>query len=398
MERKMSIAIENVLMDQKFFDAIEQVEKYLEENDVQKGMVIQTLIFDKKVFATKQEAMDWASSHGFHITKEIDETEDSFRIRQYDPAQFIEGSFRTIEIRNGIKAVVGKLIDEATAGLYLSLMNPEGIKLSESLPSIIEICKVVEGYHAKYGKVVITKEMLNQMMINFDEKVIGVDISIDYDHETREAAGWIRSVFLNYEQNKLMAEEKWTPKGALALNDREFRYFSPEFTLNYIHPHTGKEHGCTLTGGALVNRPFLKMDAIVELKNSNGGLKMTETILLTEHKEKVSVLEKEIENLKLSEKKLSDELTQIKAEKEKAERDAAFEKLFSENKINKAQLQALKDGKGLLDVLSMYEKMNTEPKGNETNTEQVTLSEEETIVCKKLGLKPEDYSKYNLKK
>lgn len=394
----MSIAIENVLMDQKFFDAIEQVEKYLEENDVQKGMVIQTLIFDKKVFATKQEAMDWASSHGFHITKEIDETEDSFRIRQYDPAQFIEGSFRTIEIRNGIKAVVGKLIDEATAGLYLSLMNPEGIKLSESLPSIIEICKVVEGYHAKYGKVVITKEMLNQMMINFDEKVIGVDISIDYDHETREAAGWIRSVFLNYEQNKLMAEVKWTPKGALALNDREFRYFSPEFTLNYIHPHTGKEHGCTLTGGALVNRPFLKMDAIVELKNSNGGLKMTETILLTEHKEKVSVLEKEIENLKLSEKKLSDELTQIKAEKEKAERDAAFEKLFSENKINKAQLQALKDGKGLLDVLSMYEKMNTEPKGNETNTEPVTLSEEEIIVCKKLGLKPEDYSKYNLKK
>ena len=38
---------------------------------------------------------------------EIDETEDSYRIRQKDPGQFDDESFRTIEVTEGVKGVVG---------------------------------------------------------------------------------------------------------------------------------------------------------------------------------------------------------------------------------------------------------------------------------------------------
>lgn len=68
---------------------------------------IQTLIFDKKKF-NAAEAKAWAKEHGFKNPK-VDETEDSLRLRQKDPGEFQEGSFRTIEVKPGVKAVIGRL-------------------------------------------------------------------------------------------------------------------------------------------------------------------------------------------------------------------------------------------------------------------------------------------------
>lgn len=55
---------------------------------------VQTLIFPKGSF-TEAEAIAWAKGHDFKADK-VDETEDSFRLRQRDPGDFEEGSFRTI--------------------------------------------------------------------------------------------------------------------------------------------------------------------------------------------------------------------------------------------------------------------------------------------------------------
>lgn len=68
---------------------------------------IQTLIFNKSHFDLKK-ARNWAKTHGFKYSK-IDEKENTYRIRQLDPTLF--GDFRTITITNGIKAVVGPLIN-----------------------------------------------------------------------------------------------------------------------------------------------------------------------------------------------------------------------------------------------------------------------------------------------
>lgn len=83
----------------------------------QKATEVQTLIFDKKKFPTAASVRTWVKEHGFSVTSKaeaepvtkpgIDETETSWRVRQRPPSDFKEGSFRTITITDGVKAVIG---------------------------------------------------------------------------------------------------------------------------------------------------------------------------------------------------------------------------------------------------------------------------------------------------
>ena len=402
--------VRDVLLEQKFFKDHEEIDKFLTDHGAGLDTVIQTLIFDKKVFQSKSEVMEWVTTHGFHLDKDIDEDDKSFRVRQMDPSEFIAESIITIEIRRGVSAVIGQLRQiDSDSPFTLSLRNHESIKLIDGLPHIIELAKVISGTHARYGTVTITSDNLKEFVRNFNENSLDVDPSIDFDHETREAAGWIKAMFMSFNEQVLFGEIKWTPKGARALSDREYRYFSPEFTLNYVHPHTGKSHGPTLLGGALVNRPFLKMDAIIELKNKKEGVHIMETISMSEHTAKVSGLEKNISDLKLSEMagvnsvkalkeekiSLEKEVGELKMEKAKKEKEAMHAKLFSDHKITKAQLTALNEGKGMLEVLSLAEKMNTKAEGKGDKGDTYELSEKELTVCKKLDLTPEEFVKYN---
>ena len=222
------------------------------------------------------------------------------------------------------------------------------------------------------------------------------------------------------DKQTLLGEVRWTPKGAQKLNDRIFRYFSPEFTLNYVHPHTGVAHGPTLLGGGLVNRPFLKMDSIVSFKitNKNSEVIKMETISLKDHDAKVSTLTTEIADFKLNAEKVKNVITGQKAdieskdgeiktlsdkvaELEKKEKDAKLEakhdKLFSDKKICKAQLDALKAGKDPYEVLSLAENMNVNPRGKDGGSNPIVLSEEERSAAKAFGLTDEDMAKYGNK-
>lgn len=68
------------------------------------SMQVQTLIFKKSHFS-RESAVEWAKSHDFKVMK-VDETEESYRIRQRDPGEF--EIFRTISFKPGLKAVVAK--------------------------------------------------------------------------------------------------------------------------------------------------------------------------------------------------------------------------------------------------------------------------------------------------
>jgi len=68
---------------------------------------VQTLIFDKEKF-TVEEAKKWLSEHDYSFEK-VDEKEDSLRFRQKDPLEFDQNSFKTIDIAEGVQAVIGKL-------------------------------------------------------------------------------------------------------------------------------------------------------------------------------------------------------------------------------------------------------------------------------------------------
>ena len=94
---------------------------------------------------------------------------------------------------------------------------------------------------------------------------------------------------------------------------------------------------------------------------------------------------KEVEG-KLSESEtqvveLSEKNKELSAELDKIKKDAVYDKLFSNNKINKSQLYALKEGKGMLEVLSLNEGMNVEANGSDDSKEPtVELNETENIA------------------
>lgn len=69
------------------------------------GTHIQTLIFDKDVF-NRAMSKEWAKGNEFKYGK-VDEKEETYRLRQYDPDNFVSSSFRTIELTHGVKAVIG---------------------------------------------------------------------------------------------------------------------------------------------------------------------------------------------------------------------------------------------------------------------------------------------------
>jgi len=249
---------------------------------------------------------------------------------------------------------------------------------------------------------------------NFKEKVTGVDLSINKDHEKVEALGWFKDLFLSFDGKTLLAEVSWCPKGVSVLKDKSFRYFSPEFSFNYEHPHNGTKHGATLTGGALTNYPFLKMDAITELNNKtiNGGIKVN-TIDLKVHEDKmldlnskITTLESDaekakttIEGLTSSNVELSEKITKMDEAKALEEKEAKHEKLFSDGKINKTQLDMLKEGKTFEDIMEFNGKLHVEADGsdNDGKTEDVSekLTEDERAFCLKFGTSEEDYIKYN---
>lgn len=395
--------IKDLLTDQKIFDAHADVMAIMQENKIDENSYIQAMRFEKAAFKDTSEVLEWLSRYGFYSPM-IEEIDGEYQITIYDPEQFDEVVL--LEVRRGVNLVIGKLAPVETSPFVFSLRNKDARKFSDKLPSIIELAKVVEGYHASYGKVKITREDLASMVKNFSDNVVGIDISLDFEHSQAEAAAWLKRVFLSEDGNTLLGEVKWTPGGVQALNDKKFRYFSPEFTHNYVHPHTRKEHGPTLLGGGLVNRPFLKMEAIVEMKDKhiNQGENVS-TITLKDHEDKVNALGAEIalkdkaieaagtqiKSLKETNEQLAAEVKSLKEAAEKSEREARNQKLFSENKINAAQLKALNEGKDLFEVLSLSEPMNPAPKGHGSQKDAITLSEEEMALCKKLGLTAEEF-------
>jgi len=68
------------------------------------GTEVETLIFSKDDF-TRAQAKAWARRNSYRYGK-VDETDDSYRLRQQDPDDFRRGSFRTIVFTDGVEAVI----------------------------------------------------------------------------------------------------------------------------------------------------------------------------------------------------------------------------------------------------------------------------------------------------
>lgn len=404
------------IKEQKILEMEVAVDQFIKDNNISESAMIFEMQFSKEVFAEEKEVREYLKDKYF-FSPEISEHDDYFTAKLVPANQVDESTEIEIELRRGVIAYAADLnpvprfeeIAFNEKGEVMLTSKCGTIDLSDgSLPHIIEIARVAEGEHPAYGKLKITQEHLEAMALNFKSNVTGVDLAVNEDHKKNEAFGWFKDVFLSFDGQVLYGQVAWNAKGTRALSEKEYRYFSPEFRFNYVHPHTGAEHGPTLLGGALTNYPFLKMDAIVELNNKKQGAKAMndQTIALSEYtkkveenselKGKVTDLEKQVETQKANEIELSTKIKDLEEKVAKQDKEAAHKKLFDEGKINKAQLVALNEGKTFLEVLALNEKMNTAEKGSDTpDKETKELSAKEQDVAAQLGLTAEEFNAVN---
>ncbi len=69
------------------------------------GMRVQTVLCPRNEFGNVEEAAAWCKEHGFKADK-VDVTDEYYRFRQFSPDRCEEGTFRTIELGDRVKAVV----------------------------------------------------------------------------------------------------------------------------------------------------------------------------------------------------------------------------------------------------------------------------------------------------
>lgn len=219
------------------------------------------------------------------------------------------------------------------------------LQLQESsAPAKIQLFRVGKFYHAEYGEFEITPKTLAEIKKNFEAKVRGIDLALDYRHDNEDvAAAWIKSLELQDDGKSLWAEVDWTPRGKQVVQDKEFRYISPEFSFAYKDNETLKDHGPTLLGAGLTNRPVIKkMEPVAQLSEYKAdGSKEKQPLKQGESKmnEPKKLADMSPEEMM----KMIQELQAKIADYEKKDAAAAAEKAMAEKKSKFATL--LKEGK-----------------------------------------------------
>lgn len=119
----------------------------------------------------------------------------------------------------------------------------------------------------------VSKESLEEIVANFNNKTVGVELAINYNHKVFDkASGWIVGMSITPGENGnygLDHDVEWTPAAAQSIADGEYRYYSSELYLEYVHHETGKKSKNVISGGGLTNVPFFQK-AIVECEQRGG--------------------------------------------------------------------------------------------------------------------------------
>lgn len=144
---------------------------------------------------------------------------------------------------------------------FNTIIELDGLKLSEDGPTWLHAMPYGTYNHPKWGIIEFTQERLSRFVDNIRNKVRGIDPDIDYDHKAdpakgNKAAGWIKDARID--PSGLWIAVEWTPDGWQAVQNKEYRYLSPEFIDEWKHEKTGVSYKDVLFGAALTNRPFLK--------------------------------------------------------------------------------------------------------------------------------------------
>lgn len=252
-------------------------------------------------------------------------------------------------------------------------INPDDAKSIEW----VQLIRTGEFDHDWFGKFVITEETLRSFKLNFDRKVRKVDLAVDYFHETlAEAAGWFKEIELRENDTQLWIRVEWTDKAKQKILDKEIRYISADFVMDYVDAETKEEFGATLYGAGLTNRPHVKgMQPVfseecvkqqINNNNERGHTMKFEDIMnavkdlnddqkaqlgeklgfkkASEEDKKMSEVKMQLSEKDSTIKKLSDDITVINKKLACAEKEKDFNILLSNGNAVEAQRDAYMKG------------------------------------------------------
>lgn len=128
--------------------------------------------------------------------------------------------------------------------------------------SWVTITRTGDFSDPRYGDFKITPTHLDQMVTNFNARVLGQDVFLDVAHKPNDGAAG-KFVKLAVENGKLRGLVEWTEFGVDAVKKRGFAYLSAEYHENWKDNEKQMAHGCVLLGAGLTTRPVIKnLDAV----------------------------------------------------------------------------------------------------------------------------------------
>ena len=275
--------------------------------------------------------------------------------------------------------------DQAHKEPYLLMASGLRVTLQDGTISPEDVANEVEILNTRIvnfedAQLSFTSEQLKQMVKNFTEKALGRDVPVNRDHPrmpwtTTEAYGWIKQLWTKeiknsgqIEETKLYAEIDWTKLGREMVASSAYKYTSIGVWIDKLSHIDGKTNlGMVLFELSLTNDPaFLQLPEIgggvaqyglmchpvqdegpknVSLKE-DGKMPEESNLKLELERKKTEVvgLEAEVKRLQTDghgqkEKILSltNELSTLKEEMEKAKRTTELDKMIKESKITPAQ-------------------------------------------------------------
>lgn len=150
---------------------------------------------------------------------------------------------------------------------FIDLSNLKFIEGDSKIVREMQIMPVGTWQHPEYGEIKITEKDITEFVNNFNDS-IRKDVPIDIEHKTDSGAvGWVNGL-IDKGSDGLWASIEWTKKGQQLVQDKTFKYFSPEFATDYEDPQTHNTHKNVLMGGALTNRPYFKELDSIELSEN----------------------------------------------------------------------------------------------------------------------------------
>ena len=201
---------------------------------------LQAIRFDKSKF-TEMEAKTWLKDHNHHPM-----TFEGAIKEMIDTIFFLPFNFQLEDNEKWQKIIYSGDFDHGAYGAF-NVTENDLKKAYENLQQGVGMVKDAEGNHV--------------LPFGYNHA--------EYDPNPENAKASGHGKKFRFAGNAIEALVEWTEKAKEYIKNKEFQWFSPEFKQDW-KDENGINHGFTLLGGSLCNRPFLKKGQMAIAFTDNG--------------------------------------------------------------------------------------------------------------------------------